>query len=875
MAHVAIWGNRDRQLQVLVDPEQLQEKGVSLDQIVETTGNALWVSPLTFLEASSPGSGGFIDTPNQRLTVWHVLPISSPDELAQVPVENADGLYLGDVAQVVEDHQPLIGDAVINDSPNVLLVIEKLPEVNTLDVTRNVEEALTALKPGLPGIEFDATLFRPASYIEMAVGNLTQSLIIMVLLLAFVIGVLFYSWRTAVIGIIAIVVSLFAALFVFYLRGMTLNTVVLAGLVIALGIVIDDAIVDVENVMRRLRQNHEEGGMRSAGSVILQASSEVRSSLFFATLILLLAVAPIFFLGGMSGALLQPLALSYTFAILAAMVVALTVTPALSVILLSSKKLGLRVSPIVQWLQSGYERILTRTVQRLGVVSIVVVILFVAGLLLAPLLKPDQLLPSFQEPYLSIQLEGAAGTSHPEMSRIVSRISSELRGIEGVSNVGAHVGRAIYGDQVVGINSSEVWVSIDPQADYDATVNAIQETVDGYAGLIRAVGTYTQQTMDVPQRANPDDDITLRFYGEDQNLLRTEADKLMESLGGINGVAEAHTIQPVEEPSLEIEVDLAAAQKYGIKPGEARRAAATLLSGILVGNLFEQQKVFDVVVWGVPEIRDSLSDVSNLPIQTSDGGQVRLGEVADVRLVSSPVVIRHDAMSSYMDIGISVQGRNASAVAQDIEASMQNYAFPTEYHAEVLNNLSARQEGQQRVLIACLTALVGIFLLLQAIARSWRMALAVLLMIPAALAGGVVAAFLTGTASTVAALLGLLTVLGIAVRNTLLMLASYQRIQSEESKPFGHELVLRGSRERIAPTLMTTLTIIFVFLPFVIFGDIPGQEIVHPMAIIVIGGLVTSTWLNLFAVPVFYLRFGSSREADLEFQQVDVPVAAD
>jgi CzcA family heavy metal efflux pump len=875
VAHVAIWGNRDRQLQVLVDPEQLQEKGVSLDQIVETTGNALWVSPLTFLEASSPGSGGFIDTPNQRLTVWHVLPISSPDELAQVPVENADGLYLGDVAQVVEDHQPLIGDAVINDSPNVLLVIEKLPEVNTLDVTRNVEKALTALGPGMPGIEFDATLFRPASYIEMAIGNLTRSLIIMALLLVFVIGVLFYSWRTAVISIIVVVVSLFAALFVLYLSGMTLNSLVLAGLVIALGIIIDDAIVDVENVMRRLRQNHEEGGMRSAGSVILQASSEIRGSLFFATLILLLAVALVFFLDGITGSLLQPLALSYAFAVLAAMVVALTVTPALSVIFLSSKKLGFKVSPIILWLQKGYEHILARTVQRLGIVSVVVVILFVTTLVAGPLLKPDQLLPSFQEPYLSIKLEGAAGTSHPEMSRIVSRISSELRGIEGVNNVGAHVGRAVYGDQVVGINSSELWVSIDPKADYDATVNAIQETVNGYAGLVRAVGTYTQQTMDLPHRVNPNDDVTLRLYGEDLNTLRTEADKLAKLLGGINGVVAAHTIHPVEEPSLEIEVDLAAAQKYGVKPGEVRRAAATLLSGILVGNLFEQQKVFDVVVWGVPEIRDSLTDVSNLLIQTPDGGQVRLGEVADVRLVPSPVVIQHDAMSSYMDIGLSVQGRNAAAVTQDIEAEMQNYAFPAEYHAEVLNNLSVRQASQQRVLFASLIALVGIFLLLQASARSWRMALAILLMIPAALAGGVLAAFLTGTTSTVASLLGLVTVLGIAVRNTLLMVTGYQRIETEEGKPFGPELVLRGSRERIAPALMTALTIAFVFLPFIFFGDIPGQEIVHPMAIIVIGGLVTSTWVNLFALPSFYRRFGSSREADLEFKQADVPVAAD
>jgi len=265
VAHVAIWGNRDRQLQVLVDPAKLHEKGVTLDQIIETTGNALWVSPLTFLEASSPGSGGFIDTPNQRLTVWHVLPISSPEELAKVPVEGAEGVFLGDVTKVVEDHQPLIGDAVINDSTNLLLVVEKLPEVNTLEVTQDVEAALAALQPGLPGLEFNASLFRPTTYIEMAMANLTQSLIIAALLVVLALGAFLYGWRTALISLAAIVVSLFAALFVLYLRGSTLNSMVLAGLVIALGIVVDDAVVDVKNIMRRLRQNRQEGWTSTSG----------------------------------------------------------------------------------------------------------------------------------------------------------------------------------------------------------------------------------------------------------------------------------------------------------------------------------------------------------------------------------------------------------------------------------------------------------------------------------------------------------------------------------------------------------------------------------------------------------------------------------
>ena len=876
VAHVAVWGNRDRQLQVLVDPEQLQAKGVTLNQIIETTGNALWVSPLTFLEASSPGSGGFIDTPNQRLTVWHVLPISSPEELAKVPIEGSDGLFLGDVTKVVEDHQPLIGDAVINDSANLLLVVEKLPEVNTLEVTRDVEQALAALQPGLPGLEFNATLFRPTTYIEMAIANLTQSLIIAALLVVLVLGAFLYGWRTALISLVAIVVSLFAALFVLYLRGATLNSMVLAGLVIALGVVVDDAVVDVENIMRRLRQNRQEGGLRPAENVILAASAEMRSSIFFATLITLLAIVPVFFMEGMSAALFQPMAISYALAVLTAMVVALTVTPAMSFMLLSKRQLDVRESPLSTWLQSGYERTLERTVKSPGLASAIVIVLIVAGLVITPFLKRDQLLPSFREPYLTIKLEGAPGTSHPEMSRIVSRMSSEMRDIAGVSDVGAHVGRAVYGDQVVGINSAELWISIDPKANYDSTVSAIQGTVGGYAGLVREVRTYTQQILSQPLRSSTSDDVTLRLYGEDQKVLRAEAAKLEKSLTGTSGVVNSHVILPADEPTLEIEVDLAAAQKYGIKPGEVRRTAAALLSGILVGNLFQEQKVFDVVVWGEPELRDSISDILNMPIQTSDGNQVLLKDVADIRIAASQTVIRHDAMSAYVDIGFTVQGRNASVVASDIQAKMKNYAFPFEYHAEVLSNTAVIQASQQRLLVTGLIALIGIFLLLQASARSWRMAFATLLILPASLAGGVVAASLTNSSLSVAALFGLLPILGIAARNSIMLISHYQYIEIEEGKSFGPELVLRGSRERVAPTLMTALTTGLAVLPFVLTGNIPGQEIVFPMGIVILGGLVTSTLVNLFALPALYLRFGASREPELGFQRADVPaVAAD
>ena len=877
VAHVAIWGQRDRQLQVLVDPVQLQEKGVSLDQVIATAGNALWVSPLTFLEASSPGTGGFIDTPNQRLSVWHVLPISSAEELGQVAVEGTEGVLLKDVAQVVEDHQPLIGDAVINGSPNLLLVIEKLPGVNTLDVTRNVDEALAALQPGLPGVQFDSSIFRPASFIEMAITNLSQALVIGAILMMLVLGIFLYGWRTALISLVAILTSLAAALTVLYLRGATLNSMVIAGLVVALGLIIDEAVVDVQKITQRLRQNREEGGLQSARSVILAASSEMRSALFFATLITLLAALPLLFWDGMFGEIFRVMVVSYMLAVLAAMVTALTLTPALSLIFLSGRQLRLRESPLVARLQRSYQTMLARTVNGASLAHVAIVVLILAGIVAAPFLRRDRMVPSFREPYLTVKMEGAPGTSHLEMNRVMTRLGDELRSVSGVKNVGAHVGRAEFGDQVVNVNSGELWITLDPQADYDTTVAQVQAVVNSYAGLVREARTYTQQILSQPQNVDPTSDITVRVYGEDMTVLRTEAVKVEKALSEINGVANVRPILPVQEPTLEIKVDLTTAQTHGIKPGDVRRAAATLISGIMVGNLFEEQKIFDVVVWGTPELRDSISDVSNLMIPKPDGSHVRLGDVADVKIVPAETAINHEGISAYLDLGVTVQGRSVAAVASDVDAAVHKLAYPVEYHAEVLSDFTNRQAAQQRLLIASVVALVGIYLLLQASVKSWGMAFATLLVLLAALAGGVLAAFLTNGTLSIASLFGLLAVLGIAARNAIALIKHYQHLEVDKGESFGSSLILRGSQERVAPTVMTTLTTALALLPFVFLGKLPGIEIVRPMSIIIVGGMIISTLLNLFALPALYLRYGASREVDLELlpvQGADLPAVA-
>ena len=394
VANVAVWGQRERQLQVLVDPAELHAEGVTLDQIIETTGEALWVSPLTFLESSNPGTAGWIDTPNQRLGVRHLLPISNPEDLAKVAVVDGDGLLLGDVATVVEDHQPLIGDAMLDDGPGVLLVIEKFPGANTLEVTRGVEEAFAALAPGLPGVQVDTNIFRPANYIEQATSNLSTLLLIGAVLMIVVIGLFFLNWRTALISIVVIPLSLVMATYVLYLRGETFNPMILMGLVVALGVIVDDAIIDVDQIWRRLRGRGDDSAI-SAEDVVLEAAVEMRGPIGYATLIVLLAAVPVFFLGGVSGAFVQPTAVSYVMAVLVSLVVALLVTPALSLILLSNTKSGPGESAVVRGLQKGYNAILAPVVKAPIVSLVIALVVILVGLVAASFLDVS-LLPSSQ-----------------------------------------------------------------------------------------------------------------------------------------------------------------------------------------------------------------------------------------------------------------------------------------------------------------------------------------------------------------------------------------------------------------------------------------------------------------------------------------------
>jgi CzcA family heavy metal efflux pump len=856
VANVVMWGERLQQMQVRVDPDRLLAHHITLNQVMRSTGGALESGLLKYTSGSVVGTGGFIDTPNQRLSVRHVLPIVTPRDLAQVSVEGATGkgLRLGDVANVVEGHQPLSGDAVINDGPGLLLVVEKFPWGNTVEVTRGVESAIDELRPGLSGIDINTTIFRPATFVEMSIDNLTRALIIGFLLVVLILSLFLFEWRVAVISLVTIPMSLMAAGLVLYFRGATLNTMILAGLVIALGEVVDDAIIDIENITRRLRQYRQAGSNKSIVSIILEASVEVRSSIVFATLIILVALGPIFFMGGLSGAFFEPLALSYALAIVASMGVALTVTPALALIMLRNVPLERRESPVTRWLQHSYSAILGRIVAKPRAAYATAGGAVLAGLVVVPLLG-QSLFPTFKERDFLSHWVATPGTSHQEMQRITVQASREIRAIPGVNSFGSHIGQALAGEEIAGMNFAENWISVDPDADYDKTVAAIQEVVDGYPGLYRDVQTYLKERIG-EVLTGEGDAIVVRIFGPDLDVLRAKAQEVQQILSGIDGVVEEHVELEVDIPQVQVKVDLAAAKGYGLKPGDVRRAAATLVAGEEVGDIFRDDKAYDVVVWSTPKTRKSVTDIENLPIDTPDGDRVRLADVAKVALVATPNAIQHEDGSRRIDVGANVRGADLGSVVSQLNDGLEQVDFPLEYHAEVLGEYAERQAAQQRLLVLGAVAMIAVFILLQVSFGSWRVATLVFLGLPMALVGGVLAAYFGDGVISLGSLVGFFTVLGIASRNGIMLIKHYQHLERQEGETFGPALVLRGARERLAPILMTALATGLALVPLALTGNEPGHEIEHPLAVVILGGLVTSTLLNLFVVPSLYLRFG-------------------
>jgi Cu/Ag efflux pump CusA len=855
VANVSVYGQRDRQLQVRVDPGQLRAKGVSLTRVIKTAGNALWVSPLTFVEASTPGTGGFVESPSQRLQIQHISPISTPRQLSEVPVEGSGSraLRLGDVADVIEDHQPLIGDGLARGTPSLFLVIEKFPGANTLEVTKDVSEALADMAPGLKGINIDPNVYRPATYIETALKNVGLVGLISLVLMFAVMLLLFASWRAAVIALVVVPVSLTLAAYVLYLQGATFTTITLLGLAAAVGLMIDDVVTDVDAVRRRLRNPGDE--REPANATMLAAFSASRGPLVFATLAILLATLPLLFMGTLVTAFSRPLVLAYALAVLASMLVAFTLTPTLAALLLRGEAGG-REGPFAGQVKRLFDRRLAASVVRPGRAWAVAGVLAVAALAIVPQIGNQSLLPGLQDRNLLLQLRTLPGTSLPEMDRITAAASSELRTVPGVRSVGAHVGRAVSSDQLVDVNSAEMWITLDSAANYDRSKSAIQAVMRGYPGLKADLVSYPSDRI-ARVMSGQNDDLLVRVYGSDLSTLQKKAQEVRAMLSGVPGVADP-VVRPIpQEPVVGIRVKLAAARQYGLRPGDVRREATTLTSGLIVGNLYEQSKIFDVVVWGTSRTRSDLTELGNLLIDTPSGRKVELRDVATVKIQPEPTAITHDDVARDVEVAAKVTGDPSSAVAT-VKSRLASLPMPYEYHAEVFGNATVEQADVTRTLASGAAALIGAFLLLQAAVAGWRRAGLMLLSLPLSVVGGVLVAPLGGGAWDTGSLAGIFAVFALAIRSSFL-LGQRIRAAEQEGNANGHIAVLAAARDRAVPVLQSVLVTAAMLLPAAVLGTRAGLEFLHPLAVTMLGGLVSLLVVQLFVLPALLITTAGAR----------------
>jgi Cu/Ag efflux pump CusA len=513
-------------------------------------------------------------------------------------------------------------------------------------------------------------------------------------------------------------------------------------------------------------------------------------------------------------------------------------------------------SPLAGRLQAGYERLLSRIVRTARPAYVAVGAITLAGVVVGSQLG-QSLLPDFKERDFLMHWVTAPGTSHSEEVRISTAACVELRTIPGVRNCGSHIGQAMLADEVVGIDFGENWISVDPDVDYDATHAAVLEVVNGYPGLRRDVQTYLKERIREVLTGSSEA-VVVRIYGPDLETLREKAAEVEEALSRIDGIIDLHTELQVEIPQVQVEVDLPTARAYGIKPGDVRRAASVMLASEEVGDIFIAGKAYDVHVWTTPDVRRNLTDIERLPVDTPIAGQVPLGDIAAVRVAAAPNSISHEGLTRRLDVDANVRGRDLGSVVRDVEQALGEIDFPEGYHPELLGEYAERQAAQDRLMLFASAALIGIFLLLQASFASTRLAVLAFLTLPSALVGGVLAAYVGGGVISLGSLVGFFTVLGIAARNGIMMINHFQHLERYEGEQFGPRLVVRGARERLSPILMTALATGLALVPLAIAGDLPGHEIEHPMAVVILGGLITSTLLNLFIAPSLYLRFGRS-----------------
>lgn len=850
VADAVVFGGEVAQFQIQVDPQKLLRSGLSLQDVLSAARRA-----------TSVRGAGFLENANQRIVINTEGQIQTAEQLAQVVVsyKNGTGIHLGDIAHVVIAPAPAVGAASIAGKPGVMLIIESQYRADTMSVTESVEQALAGLEPELAAehVTLHADIFRPANFIVAAMSHLRTALLLGGVLVIAVLFLFLLNVRTAFISATAIPLSLLTAVIVLHYFGVSLNTMTLGGLAIALGEVVDDAIVDVENILRRLRENQTLAKPLSAARVVLKASIEVRSAVVFATFIVALVFLPVLTLTGVAGKLFAPLGIAYIIAILASLVVALTVTPALAYVLLTNKALPAKEPRFALALQAGYRSLLSRIAHHARLLIVVIATLCFAALATLPMLG-SSFIPEMKEGHYIVHMAATPGTSLTESMRIGGEITRALSKIPGVRLVAQRAGRAAEVVDPVGVNTSEFEVDLKPMSggEQTRTLADIQHTLARFPGLATAVNTFLTERIDetISGYTAP---VVVNIFGNDLDVLDAKAQEIAQVLNRIPGAIGVSVQSPPGTPQLVIRLRQHQLTRFGFEPADVLEAIQTAYQGTTVAQVYQGNRVYDVAVSLTPVYRESPAEVGALMLRNLQGVTVPLKQLASITQSSGRYQIQHTGGQRLQTVTSSVRGGTVSEFVKAAQARVnQEVVFPAGTYAVFVGEAQARAQSQHDLLVYAALAGVAIVLLLFMALRNTRALLLVLVNLPFALVGGVVTVVITGGNLTLGALIGFVTLFGITLRNSIMLISHYRHLVNQEGMVWGPQAASRGASERLIPILMTALVTGLGLLPLALYSGAPGNEIEGPMAVVILGGLITSTVLNLLVLPTLALRFG-------------------
>ncbi len=849
VAQVVMMGGLSREYQVLADPYKMRYYDVSLDELVAVSENT-----------NSNASGGFINEFGQEYIVRATGRTVDPEKIGSsvIKMRNGKPVKISDVAAVQIGHPDKIGDAFLNAEPSVILTVQKQPDVNTLQLTQAIDQALKELAPSLPvDVSVNPHIFRQSDFINTAIRNVFKVLIEGGIFVTIILFLFLLNWRTTVISLIAIPLSLFLSIITLKILGLTINTMSLGGMAIAIGVLVDDAIIDVENVLKRLKQNHRKPKEQQEPilQVIYKASVEIRSSIVQATLIIIVAFVPLFFLAGMEGRMLKPLGITFIVSLLASLLVALTLTPVLSSYMLTTEGQLSRDerggNRLVQRLNAWYRRSLV-SVLRYRVPVIVIAVVLLVGSLFVFSGFGRAFLPEFNEGTLTMTTTTLPGVSLEQSSRLTDNIDLALLEIPEVRYVSRRTGRAELNEHSHGgSNTSEIDVPYTiGKRGYETFMEEVRERLAEIPGININIGQPLGHRID-HMLSGTRASIAIKMFGTDLSTMYRLANEVKGEIEGIGGLVDLNVEQLVEIPQIQIRPRAEMLAKYGIPASALTRFVETAIAGEKVSEVYESDLNFDLVVRYDAQYRNSIEAIRDMLIDTGDGHKVPLSYVADVVSVSGPNTINRENVKRKLVISANTAGRDVGSVVEEVQRVVSgSIDLPEGYRIEYGGQFESAQRASVTLLITSLIAILVIFLILYQEFRSTKLAGIILINLPLALIGGVAAIWITSGVLSIPSVIGFITLFGIATRNGILLVSRYIHLK-QEGMPL-KEAIMSGSADRLNPILMTVLASALALIPLALGGDQPGNEIQSPMAIVILGGLITSTLLNLIVVPSVY-----------------------